>query len=162
MRPIDGGEVTSWVNRVAFGPGGAGTHFRSSRKADPASIRDHRAVSFSAGNGALWFAKAAQIIEIHKSGKWMACNRPMANSFRIGLARGRLAYQRAYLLWVYRLRIVWLATLCVRIRSSLKGFGHKQNPRISEIRELKAEDLLATWLGLPEFLRNDTQIALWH
>ena len=30
---------------------------------------------------------------------------------------------------------------------------------MSEISEIRAEDLLLTWLGLPEFLRNDTQIA---
>jgi hypothetical protein len=89
----------------------------------------------------------------------------MALRFRMWLVRGRLAYQRAYLFWVYHLGITWLPILCRRFRSWLTGLGRKIGFRgaggvhASEIHEIKAEDLFATWLGLPEFLRNDTQLA---
>jgi hypothetical protein len=89
----------------------------------------------------------------------------MASRFRLWLVLGRLAYQRAYLLWVYRLRLTWLATRYARIRSWLKGLRRKRrtgeapSSQSFEFRQIKAEDLLATWLGLPEFLRNDAQIA---
>jgi hypothetical protein len=95
----------------------------------------------------------------------LAHNRAMASRLRRWLVSGRLAYQRAYLLWVYRLRITWLAILCRRFRNWLKNLGRKISLRgagnipAPEIREIKAEDLLATWLGLPEFLRNDTGMA---
>jgi hypothetical protein len=46
---------------------------------------------------------------------------------------------------------------CRRIRSWIKGFGGAAT--VPEFREITAEDLLLTWLRLPEVLRNDTQIA---
>lgn len=79
--------------------------------------------------------------------------------------RGRLAFERAYLLWVYRLGLEGLVLRGRRFRERLKSLGRKiwpENKRdiqVSEICELKSEDLLATWLGLPDFLRNDTMIA---
>lgn len=89
----------------------------------------------------------------------------MATRLKNWMVRARLAYQRTYLLWVYRLRLVWLATLCSRTRRWLTSLGRKIRSRdtphtqFSGFREIRAEDLLLTWLGLPEFLRNDTQIA---
>lgn len=85
-----------------------------------------------------------------------------ANSLRW---RGRLAYQRTSRIWNYRLRSSRFGAFCARVGGrikSLRGKNRRRDTRIaqmSEFREIGAADLLATWLGLPEIWRNDTQIA---
>jgi hypothetical protein len=75
------GSCLDRVNRVAFGRGGTGVHFRSPGKPTYSSLgaeafwRTTCAASSTVADGALWFAKAAQAIEIHKGEEWAACKK---------------------------------------------------------------------------------------
>jgi hypothetical protein len=74
--------MTQLVNRVAFGRGGTGVHFRSSPKADlnwqpqETPFGDPlRLVVILGGDASVLVCKASQAIEIHKGEKWAACKK---------------------------------------------------------------------------------------
>ena len=79
--------------------------------------------------------------------------------------RGRLLYQRTSRLWLYRFYDSRPGKICRRVTGWPEDYGRKASTRgvrislLSSLREIGSPDLLATWLGLPEILRNDTQIS---